>query len=110
MSGTILESWGYKFENHKVPILTEFISLEMKGAHRPYIHTNKAFSSRQEFWREKMQGKGIQGFPASSEVKNPPANAGKGYGNPFQYFSLENPMDRGAWQHSPWGPKESDMT
>ena len=24
MSGTILESWGYKFENHKVPILTEF--------------------------------------------------------------------------------------
>ena len=49
MSGTILESWGYKFENHKVPILTEFISLEMKGAHRPYIQTNKAFSSRQEF-------------------------------------------------------------
>ena len=47
-------------------------------------------------------------------VKNLPANAGDmrdtgsipgsgrspggGHGNPLQYFSLENPMDRGAWQ------------
>ena len=47
-------------------------------------------------------------------VKNMPANAGdardmglipgsgrfpgKGRGNPLQYFCLENPMDRGAWQ------------
>ena len=47
-------------------------------------------------------------------VKNPPANAGDardvdsiprlrrspggGNGNPLQYFWLENPMDRGAWQ------------
>ena len=23
---------------------------------------------------------------------------GGGHGNPLQYFSLENPMDRGAWQ------------
>ena len=23
---------------------------------------------------------------------------GGGHGNPFQYFCLENPMDRGAWQ------------
>ena len=23
---------------------------------------------------------------------------GEGNGNPVQYFSLENPMDRGAWQ------------
>ena len=46
-------------------------------------------------------------------VKNPPANAGdvrdtgsirgsgrspgEGFGNPFQYSCLENPMDRGAW-------------
>ena len=43
-------------------------------------------------------------------VKNPPANAGdvglipgsgrcpgEGHGNPLQYSSLENPMDRGAW-------------
>ena len=45
-------------------------------------------------------------------VKNPPVNAGDirdegsipgsgrspegGHGNPFQYFCLENPMDRGA--------------
>ena len=47
-------------------------------------------------------------------VKNPPANAGDirnagwipglgkspggEHGNPLQYSSLENPMDRGAWQ------------
>ena len=47
-------------------------------------------------------------------VKNPPANAGdiraarlipelgrspgEGNSNPLQYSSLENPMDRGAWQ------------
>ena len=50
------------------------------------------------------------GFPGSSVVKNPSANAGDassvpgsgsspggGHGNPFQYFCLENPTDRGAW-------------
>ena len=47
-------------------------------------------------------------------VKNPPANAGDvrdiglipglgrssegAYGNPLQYFCLENPLDREAWQ------------
>ena len=52
-----------------------------------------------------------QGRPA---VKNSPANAGEirqvglipgleisprgGHGNPLQYSSLKNPMDRGAWQ------------
>jgi len=46
-------------------------------------------------------------------VKNPPADAGhvrdvgsipglrrspgRGHGNPFQYFYLENPMNKGAW-------------
>ena len=54
------------------------------------------------------------GFPNGTVVKNKPANAGGegdtdlipglgrspggSYGNPFQYFCLENPMDRGAWQ------------
>ena len=56
-------------------------------------------------------------------VKNPPANArdvhsipglgrspGEGNGNPLQY-SLENPMDRGAWRATVHGGhKESDMT
>ena len=50
------------------------------------------------------------GFPGSSVVKNPPANAGdmgsfpgsgrssrEGNGNPLQYSCLENPMDKGAW-------------
>ena len=58
----------------------------------------------------------IMGFPSFSAVKNPPANGGgvrdsglipgsgrypgEGNGNPLQYFSLGNPIDRGAW----WGP------
>ena len=51
------------------------------------------------------------GFPRSSVVKNPPANArdmgsipgsgrspGEENGNPLQYACLENYMDRGVWQ------------
>ena len=35
---------------------------------------------------------------------------GGGNGTPIQYFCLENPKDRGAWQsYTPWGHKESDM-
>ena len=61
-------------------------------------------------------------------VKNPPANAGDAgdmgsisglrrspggrNGNPLQYSSLENPMDRGLSMvgYSSWGCKELDMT
>ena len=59
-------------------------------------------------------------------VKNLPANArdvrnmgsipgsgrspGGGHGNPLQYFYLENPMDRGAWQDAVHRVTESDMT
>ena len=52
----------------------------------------------------------VGGFPGDSEVKVSAYNAGdlgsipgsgrssgEGNGNPLQYSSLENPMDRGAW-------------
>ena len=52
----------------------------------------------------------LLGFPASSVLKNPPANAGntglipglgrspgEGNGNPLQFSCLRNPMRRGAW-------------
>ena len=35
---------------------------------------------------------------------------GEGNGNPLQYYCLQNPMGRGAWQYSPWSHKELDMT
>ena len=51
------------------------------------------------------------GFPGSSVIKNPSANAGdmgsvpglgrfhgEGNDNPLQYSCLKNPMDREAWQ------------
>ena len=56
-------------------------------------------------------------------VKNPPANVGDardsdsipgsgqspgvGSGKPLQYYCLENPMDRGAWQATVHGVKKS---
>ena len=53
-------------------------------------------------------------------LKNPPANAGDmgsipgwrispgaGNGNPFQYFCLENSMDRGAWWVTVYGVTKS---
>ena len=53
-------------------------------------------------------------------VKNPPTSAGdmglipgsgrslgEGDDNPLQYSCLGNPMDRGAWQCSPWHPKRA---
>ena len=59
-------------------------------------------------------------FPWGSEVKNLPANArdvgsirgsgkspGWGNGNPFQYFCLKNPMDRGAWRATVHGVAKS---
>ena len=64
------------------------------------------------------------GFPGDSLVKNPPTNAREadsipgsgrspeeGNGNPFQYSSLGNPMNRGAWWATVNGvAKESDKT
>ena len=64
------------------------------------------------------------GFPGGSVVKNLPASArdasnmvgsvpglgrspGGGNGNPLQYFCLENPMERGAWQATVHGITKS---
>ena len=35
---------------------------------------------------------------------------GGGHGNPLQYPSLENPIDRGAWQATVHGVAELDTT
>ena len=35
---------------------------------------------------------------------------GEGNGNPLQHYSLENPMDRGAWQAIVHGVTELDTT
>ena len=65
------------------------------------------------------------GFPGGSVVKNPSANAegadsipglggspGGGNGNPLQYSTLGNAMDRGGWQATGHEKvsKESDTT
>ena len=66
---------------------------------------------------------GEEGFPGSSAVKNPPANAGDardsgsipglgrfpggGISNPLQYSCLGNPMDREAWHATVHGIAKS---
>ena len=63
------------------------------------------------------------GFPGGSDDKESVCNVGdlgsipgsgrspgEGNGNPLQYSSLENPMDRGAWRATVHGVTESDMT
>ena len=70
------------------------------------------------FGEEESYGRGL---PGGSDRKESACNAGdadsfpesgrspEGNGNPFQYSSLENPMDRGAWQATVHGfAKESD--
>ena len=71
----------------------------------------------------KLGQKAFGGFPGSSVVKNPPANAGDsgdacsipglerspggGNGNLLQYSYLENVMDRGAWRATVHGVAKS---
>ena len=59
------------------------------------------------------------GFPGGISVKEPVCQCrrpkrrgwgrspGGGHGNPFQYSSLGNPMDRGAWQATVHGVTKS---
>ena len=60
------------------------------------------------------------GFPGGSDSKASAYNVGdlgsipgmgrspgKGNGNPLQYSSLDNPMDRGAWQATVHGVTKS---
>ena len=60
------------------------------------------------------------GFPCGSVVKSLPAKAGdtgdaglipprRGNGNSLQYSSLENLVDRGAWQATVHGLTKSQM-
>ena len=62
------------------------------------------------------------GFPGGSDDEEPACRAGdpgsisglgrspgEGHGNPLQYSYPKNPMDGGAWWHSPWGHKEGSQ-
>ena len=61
-------------------------------------------------WQNSIYPQYKRGLPGGSVGKESAGNAGdlgsipqlgrspgEGNGNPFQYSSLENPMDRGAW-------------
>ena len=56
----------------------------------------------------------VKKLPANAgdlrDASSPPRSGrspGGGYGNPLQYFCLENPMDRGAWQATVRGVAKS---
>ena len=80
----------------------------------PWIAAHQAPLSMESWSRLPLAALALaRGFPGSSVLKNPPANAGasrdtgsiprlgrsprEGNVNPLQYSCLENPMDRGAW-------------
>ena len=56
----------------------------------------------------------VKNSPAKTEDagSNPGSgrSPGGGHGNPLQYFCLENPVDRGAWEAAVHAVAESDMT
>ena len=71
-------------------------------------------------WKIEINIYPLLGFPGSSVVKTLPANAGdtglipgsgkspnEGNGNPLQYSSLENLIDRGAWLLQSMGLQKS---
>ena len=49
-----------------------------------------------------VSGLDVKNLPAMQEtevlIPGSGRSPGGGYGNSFQYFCLENPMDRGPWQ------------
>ena len=59
----------------------------------------------------------VKHLPANTEVMRDACSIsesgispGGGNANPFQYFCLENSMERGVWYANLWGQKQSDMT
>ena len=54
--------------------------------------------------------KNLPAVQISASIPGLGRSPGGGNGNPLQYSCLENSIDRGAWQASQWGCKESDTT
>ena len=84
------------------------------GPREPFIHYyRKTFLEKKKKKKERKTFLGV-GAHVVLVAKNLPASAGNirdsgsipglgklfggGHGNPLQYYCLENPMDRGAWQ------------
>ena len=47
---------------------------------------------------------------ATGSIPGSGRSPGEGNGNPLQYSSLRNPMERSLVGYSPWGCKELDTT
>ena len=47
---------------------------------------------------------------ATGSIPGSGRSPGEGHGNPLQYSSLRNPMERSLVGYSPWGCKELDTT
>ena len=92
-------------------------------AEAAFLRCGEGGAFHESVLRELASPLGKRGFPGGSEGKESACNAGdpgsvpglgrslgEGNGNRLQYSCLENPMDRGAWQASPWGHEESETT
>ena len=71
-----------------------FLYLQLTSSH-PIIFRGKIYHNLGEEFNWKLSPQ--CGLFRWLNGKDPSVNAGKGNGNPLQYSSLGNPMDRGAW-------------
>ena len=76
--------------------------------HLPAMRSSLATNTVLPWWlSSKESNAGATGDAGSIPRRSPRG----GHGDPLQYASLENPVDRGAWgDYSPWDRKELDMS
>ena len=106
--------WAPSKKNSHLPTRQEESSHQELNCWAPWSHTSQTLELQENKFELFKPICGILlGFPDSTVVKNPPANAGdigdkdsipgsgrspgEGTDNLLQYSCLENPMDRGTW-------------
>ena len=78
--------------------LSDFIKF-IERTHKPAFRTSHWLNWEQfEHQKSLFYYYSFEGLPWCGLVPGSGRSSGEENGNPFQYSSLENPMDRGAWQ------------
>ena len=77
-------------------IIVAVFTLQNYGIPMLVAQMVKCLSTMRETW-----------VPSLGSIPGSGRSAGEGNGNPLQYYCLENPMDRGAWQATVHGVTKS---
>ena len=113
--------WGCKESDMTEPLNSNSKSFLSQSSPQVWLNTEPNLTVRDQKLCPQLPGKPdtckglaiakMGGFPGGSDCKESTCNVGDlgsipelgrspggGHGNPLQYFCLENPMGRGAWQ------------